>query len=304
MSGRASAAGGADPRDRRAGATGRALARRRSMSIVIAIAALLNAAGCVAGQRARESATPQPIRVMVYNIHAGKDGNGVHNLSRVAELVGVLRADVVLLQEVDRRTQRSGGEDQLATLSLATGMHGVMGKTLDYQGGEYGIAILSRWPIVRDTLIRLPVTPEQVRGGGSREPRGAQVAAIEHPAGPIVVINTHLDASREDHWRRQEAEHLLAIATSAGTGAMMVLVGGDINSTPESEVQQLIRAGGLRDSWTMCGSGDGHTFRADSLVRRIDYLYLTGDTRCRKAEVIATLASDHVPLLVQVEPPR
>jgi hypothetical protein len=52
-------------------------------------------------------------RVLVFNIHAGKDAGGKPNLEEVAALVRSVDADVVLLQEVDRGTRRSGNVDQV-----------------------------------------------------------------------------------------------------------------------------------------------------------------------------------------------
>jgi endonuclease/exonuclease/phosphatase family metal-dependent hydrolase len=238
--------------------------------------------------------------VLVYNVHAGKDAAGANNLARVADIVRETGADVALLQEVDRGTRRSGQVDQPDVLARRTGFAVAFGKTLDYDGGEYGIAVLSRWPIGQQTLMRLRVEPPQRRSGGSYEPRGAQRVIVRAPGGDLVVINTHLDASREDHYRRQEIRPVLALARDAGS---LVLVGGDFNSTPESEVQGDVRNGGLRDAWLACGNGDGFTYPADTPAKRIDYLYLTGASTCSRAEVLATTASDHRPLLVTVRLP-
>jgi endonuclease/exonuclease/phosphatase family metal-dependent hydrolase len=180
------------------------------------------------------------IRVMVYNIHAGKDAGGVDNLDRVAEVVRRTSADIVLLQEVDRGTQRSGGVDQLAVLMARTGFHGAFGKSLAYQGGDYGIAVLSRWPIASTTTIPLVIDPPQARAGGSYEPRVALRAVIRATRGDITIMNTHLDASRDDRWRRQEVAHVLAVADSVDG---VLLLGGDFNSTPESAEQQSNRCG-------------------------------------------------------------
>jgi endonuclease/exonuclease/phosphatase family metal-dependent hydrolase len=236
------------------------------------------------------------LRLLVYNIHAGKDAAGIDNLERVAALVRSTRADVALLQEVDRGTRRSGRVDQPAVLAARTGFSVAFGKTLDYDGGEYGIAVLSRWPIQDDTLIRLPVEPPQLRSGPSYEPRGAQRVVVRAPGADLTIVNAHIDASREDHYRRQEIRTVLAIAR--GTGP--IVVGGDFNSTPESAVQSDARQGGLRDAWPTCGAGDGLTYPARAPVRRIDYVYLTGTATCSHAEVLESEASDHRPLLVTV----
>lgn len=244
------------------------------------------------------------LRVLVYNMHAGKDAAGADNLPRIAAFVRETGADLVLLQEVDRGTRRSGGVDQPATLRRLTGYHAAFGKTLDYDGGEYGIALLSRWPVVRDTVVRLPVDPPQERAGGSYEPRGALVATVAAPGGALTLVDTHLDPSRDDRWRRQEVRAVVAIADSARRGgAARLLVGGDFNSTPESAVQDEARRGGLRDAWATCGRGDGLTYPADSAVKRIDYLYLTGDAACAEARVVPSDASDHRPVLVRVTLP-
>jgi len=261
-----------------------------------AVLTCLTVAAACAG-RTSTPAAPRVLRVLVYNIHAGKDAGGVDNLARVADLVREVRADLVLLQEVDRGTRRSGGVDQPDVLARGTGFSAAFGKTLDYDGGEYGIATLSRWPIARHELIRLPVDPPQQRSGGSYEPRGAQRVVVRAPGGDITVVNTHLDASRDDHYRRQEIRTVLATARDAPAP---VLVGGDLNSTPDSEVQVATRAAGLRDAWLECGRGEGLTYPATTPTKRIDYLYLSGAASCAAGLVLETQASDHRPVLVTV----
>ena len=239
-------------------------------------------------------------RVMVYNIHAGKDAKGDDNLARVAKLVDSVHADVVLLQEVDRNTTRSGKVDQPAELARLTGYHVAFGKSLDFQGGEYGIAIMSRWPITSDTAIHLPVEPPQERSGGSYEPRIAIRAIIDAPGRPIAFVNTHLDPSGDDRWRKQEIRTVLEIVDGLRKRGVATFAGGDFNSTPESSTQTTVRAAGLRDSWTTCAQGEGLTYPADSSTKRIDYLFLTGSATCASATVVNTQASDHRPLLVTV----
>jgi endonuclease/exonuclease/phosphatase family metal-dependent hydrolase len=262
--------------------------------LVFALAVLL--AGCA-------TLAPAPVRevtVLVYNIHAGKDAAGAENLDRVAELVRSTGADLVLLQEVDRNTQRSGPIDQPATLARLTGYSVAFGRTIEFQGGDFGVALLSRWPILRDTLIPLPVTAPPGRTAEGREQRGVLRAVVDAPGGPITVLDTHLDHTGDDVWRLQEIATVLRVARAAGERGMPVLIGGDLNARPESAIHARLRAAGFRDAWEGCGTGDAMTFPAGAPDRRIDYLYVTGATRCERAEVLPGEAPDHRPVLFRL----
>jgi beta-N-acetylhexosaminidase len=247
-------------------------------------------------------AAPGLIRVLVYNIHAGQDTLGRSNLARVAEVVRTSGADVALLQEVDVGTQRSGGVDQVAELARLTGLEGAFGSTLDYQGGRYGIAVLSRWPIRSDTLVRLAVDPPQLRAGGSPEPRGALRVTVDAPGGPLLVVNTHLDPSRDPRYRLQEAAGVARAVAGPGVAEGRVIVGGDLNAEPGAAPVRHLEGAGWRDAWRACGSGPGLTFPAHAPVKRIDYALLGDGLACRDATVLESDASDHRPLLVTVAP--
>src|SRR5687768_6865671 len=240
------------------------------------------------------------IKVLVYNIHAGKDPWGVENLPGVAAIVKSTGADVALLQEVDINTRRSGRVDQPAELADLTGLRAVFGKTLDYDGGDYGIAVLARWPVTHDTLFRLRVTPRQERAGGSYEPRGVLHVLIATPYGPLHILNTHLDPSADDRFRRQEAATLLRLADQLRSSGETVFIGGDLNSNPDSRVMAMFTEAGWKDAWDGCGAGEGKTYPYNEPVKRIDYLLLGTGATCARAEVLATDASDHRPIVFQI----
>ncbi len=268
---------------------------RTLLSRVVLTSLALSGLAC-ASVRSRD--TGPEVRVLVYNIHAGKDAKGVDNLARVAEIVRSTGADIALLQEVDRGTTRSGKVDQMAVLSRLTGFHAAFGKTLDYQGGDYGIAIFSRWPINRDSLIRLPVDPPQERSGRVSEPRGALQAVIQVHGAPLEILNTHIDASREDFYRKQEMTTILRLATRSIIDVRRsTLVGGDLNAEPGSAVIEMVRGSPLRDAWPECGQGPGLTYPGDRPIKRIDYLLLPVGWSCVSGTVVETEASDHRPVI-------
>jgi endonuclease/exonuclease/phosphatase family metal-dependent hydrolase len=247
------------------------------------------------------AAAPAGTRVLVFNMHAGKDASGKPNLDGVAKLVASTRADIVLLQEVDRNTARSAKVDQVAALQKSTGYDAAFGPSLiHYDGGEYGIAILARAAIDFRSTTPLPVLPVQTRAGGSQEPRVALLAFVALKGSTWRVINTHLDPA-EGTARAREVGHLVDLFEDERASGPPVIVGGDFNSTPDSPVLESLRKVGLRDAWTECGSGPGLSYPADTPVKRIDYLFLSGDLHCSAARVIDTQISDHRPLLVTLK---
>lgn len=239
------------------------------------------------------------VRVLTYNIHAGKDAAQQHNLERVATVIGDADADIVLLQEVDRGTERSGGEDHLAELARLTGMHSAFAKSLDYQGGDYGIAVLSRFPLDSARVVPLPVQPPQERSGRLHEPRVGLHVIARTPHGALHVVNTHIDPGAAPVYRHQEVIGLLAHIAQAVPADARLVFGGDLNARPDTpEIRALALA--FEDGWVQCGDGGpGYSFPADQPDRRIDYILLRG-VGCTTARVIDTQASDHRPVLTVV----
>lgn len=271
-----------------------------------ALALLLAAAGPASAALPAPVDDDAEVRVLVLNLHAGVDAEGRDNLERTAELVRRTRADVVLLQEVDRGTERSGGVDQAEALSRTTGFEAVFGRTLDFQGGEYGLALLSRWPIRDHALVPLPVERPRPAEGVELEPRGVLRATLETPHGPLHVLNTHLDHLPDDGARREQLAGVLREADALRDTGRPLLLGGDLNDLPGSPVVESVREAGWTDAWERCGEGEGKgaTFPSDAPERRIDYLFLSASLDCERAEVLVTEISDHRPILVAVTVPE
>src|SRR5687767_9252619 len=89
------------------------------------------------------------IRVMTYNIHVGVGMDKKLDLQRIADVINKERPDLVGLQEVDRGVERTQRKDEIVELASLTKMEYAFAHNLDYQGGQYGVAILSRFKINR-----------------------------------------------------------------------------------------------------------------------------------------------------------
>ena len=271
------------------------------ISSVIVLLAVTTLSACAT---AREQVAPPPAsaRIMSYNIHAGHDLQRASNLERVAALIDSLRADVVLLQEVDRSTARSGKVDQAAVLSRHTRLHLVFGRALDYDGGEYGIAVLSRFAVVTSRVVPLLVPAGADSAAQAAEPRVMLHVVLATPNGELHVVNTHLDHRAHSVARNAQVLQLLAYGAQDVPKRAPLVLGGDMNARPDAvEVRALGAV--FDDAWLGCGTGPGHTFRSDQPDRRIDYLMLAR-VRCTRAQVIATEISDHRPLIVDVQIPQ
>lgn len=237
------------------------------------------------------------LTVVSFNIRAGTDLEGRPSLDRVAALLDTLGADITLLQEVDRGTARSGGLDQLAELRRLTGMHGIFGPAIEFDGGEYGLGLLSRWPIADSAVVSLTARLPRDMVDETYEARIALHAVVAAPAGDLHLFNTHLNTG-QGTYRRQELIGLMAEVHRRAGADGTVIVGGDFNATPDSD-EIVAMTLFLNDAWAICGEGAGFTFPADDPVRRIDYLFLRA-VGCTMAHLPATTVSDHRPVVVRI----
>ena len=125
----------------------------------------------------------QKLRFASYNIFHG--GRAKYDMSKIAKNIVDNGIDIVGLQEVDRGTLRSGGRDILSELSAKTGYsHYAFFKTIDFDGGEYGTAVLSRYPILASEKI--------VLDSGNSEKRALGFTQIDVGERKISFFVTHL----------------------------------------------------------------------------------------------------------------
>jgi len=222
------------------------------------------------------------LRVMVYNIKHAE----LSSLESLASVINAQSPDLVALQEVDVLTNRSGKVDQAARLGALTGMyHAFQPSLTSYDSGQYGLALLSRYPIRTSQRIPLRSSGEQ------RILALMEVALDSQHVIPVGVTHFGITGATE---RLNQAEDVKA----ALAGKPWALLGGDLNATPsEGSITSLLRL--FTDAWTRGGSGSGYTHDASFPSRRIDYLMLgSAWTSPVSASVVgATWQSDHRPLV-------
>ena len=235
---------------------------------------------------------------MSYNI---RSGNG--DLSGTATAIRDVAPDIVALQEVDVHwAERSNFVDEATALGQRLGMAVRFARIYQLPPlsdtmppREFGVAILSKHPIVRfedDSLTRLS-TQEQ-NSVPTRMP-GLLDATIEVAGVRIRVLNAHLDYRADPRVRERQVAEMLEYLTNSPT---RTIVFGDLNAGPAApELQPLFRR--LRDAWA--GKSDsGFTYPAEAPAKRIDYILTTPDFRVRKTRVASTLASDHRPVVADL----
>jgi len=200
-------------------------------------------AALVCGRASAE--LPREIRVVTYNIHHGEGIDGKFDLKRIAGVVMAEKPDVVALQEVDQGTKRASGVDQPAEFEKLTGMKVVFGRNIDYDGGGYGTAVLTRLPILSTNSVKLKsyYLPTKQHP----EQRGVQLVELGEKDGErLLFMCTHFD------WRGPDEERMNSALTVNDLikkrGKELAIIAVDFNAGPGSRV---IRE--LAKEWKIAG---------------------------------------------------
>lgn len=180
----------------------------------------------MAERRAAPAATPpraaavergsSDLRVASWNMHKCVGVDGRFDPARSAAVIGEFGADIVALQEVDKRFGRRTGLLDLAAVEHASGLVPLRVSADPDGHGWHGNALLVRpGTTARFRRLHLP----------GAEPRGAVVAELDLPSGPLRVVAAHLGLLRR-HRKRQAATILDALTEGE---VMPTLLLGDLN---------------------------------------------------------------------------
>jgi endonuclease/exonuclease/phosphatase family metal-dependent hydrolase len=234
---------------------------------------------------------------MSYNIHKGIGGRD--RRCRLERIIGVIEGenpDLVCLQEVARDWPRAGSHNQARKLADDLRMSASRYQcNVRYKVGSYGNVILSRWPLVDSHQVSLRLR--------NRKPRGAQLAIVRTPEGPLHLVNLHLGlADAERHWQMR---HLLMHHLFRESLDYPTLIAGDFNDWRDT-----LRHGELANhgfALITHPPSRFRTFPAWLPVGSLDKAFTIGNMEVRHAYVVrndlAHGASDHLPLVIDFHLP-
>lgn len=237
-----------------------------------------------------------------WNIMASR----LNQTSRLADAIPALQSDIIALQEVDFNTQRSARNagtvkpvNQAEMLAKAGKMHYAECPSIDFDGGKYGTALLSRWKIDKTEQVKL----SNIEG---REQRTACVNYITVPGmpAPLAVIITHPDQERDNTLRLKQIRELMALVDKTGKNAIPVLM-GDLNLVPASPEYRELR---YQMNDTLPTEGD-FTYPSWNPNRRIDYILTStaqqwtveSSVEGNSGNIPWGQLSDHLPLIVRLQ---
>lgn len=244
---------------------------------------LLAICGFMSAYSQAEKKPAGEVTLLSYNIRNGRGMDEKTDYKRTADVISKQKPDIVAVQEVDNKTTRSQKTDVLAELAQHTGMMGTYAKAIDYQGGEYGLGILSREKPLKVERISLP---------GREEKRVLLTAEFK----AYVIMATHFSLTREDRLASLEIA-----AKEAKKYKKPVFLMGDLNFSPKDEEMSV-----LEKNFTVLNDKEQKTFPAPRPRGCIDFIavYKTdkNPVKVTSREVVdEPKASDHRPVKVVVK---
>jgi endonuclease/exonuclease/phosphatase family metal-dependent hydrolase len=230
---------------------------------------------------------------MTWNIAAGHG-----NLSRIAETVRSINPDIVALQEVDVRwSERSAFVDQADSLAKSLHMNVRFAPIYDFPPRQFGVAILSRYPIVSSVNHEITRLSTQQQNAAPAKAPGFLETVLDVRGTKVRVFSTHLDYRSDPSVREKQVTEMMEIV---GTMDMPTVLAGDLNATPSAvELKPLMAS--FQDAAATAAGGE-MTYPAENPVKRIDYVLASRAFTVTEVRVAATDASDHRPVMLTMAP--
>ena len=224
---------------------------------------------------------------MSYNIHSGRGGDEHVDLGRIAAVIASFDPDVVALQECGHNG--NGSAEQAEELGVRLSMEARFVPCLERKNTNYGLATLSRLPILETAVVPLP---HRGRVFWS-EPRRALVTRVATADGlEIQLVNTHLSTIKGE-----QPSQVMALGQALG--APDLVLAGDFNCTPRSATYR-----SLCDPLSAAVART-RTWPALMPIFHFDHIFFRGALRVmssgRWLGGPARIASDHLPVVASFD---
>ncbi|MGH9283842.1 MAG: endonuclease/exonuclease/phosphatase family protein, partial [Acidimicrobiales bacterium] len=230
-----------------------------------------------------------PVRIVTFNVKHGSVTDGQIDNRLLARTCAGLEADILALQEVDRRATRSGFADQMRLVARATGLAAAFGEAAR-RGPlrRYGNVLLVRGALSEVEVVGLP-RPEDGEFRVAVLARVRLDATGDGGATPpaLSVAATHLS------FRKSEGPaQLRAVVELLDRRPPPRILLGDLNLAPELVEPTLAGAG-----YQLAATGP--TFPAKTPRTRIDYVAVSG-LEVVSADAPELSLSDHRAVVAEV----
>jgi endonuclease/exonuclease/phosphatase family metal-dependent hydrolase len=232
------------------------------------------------------------IKVLTFNILHGATTKGDFDLDAIARVIIDTDPDLVALQEVDYKTNRSKKYDLVTELGWRTKLAPIFGRAMYYDDGEYGEGILSKYSFIATRNVALPFTT-------GNEPRAALEILTIIPSGDtIAFVGTHLDHLRDEKDRIAQVKKINEVFSK---NKYPTILAGDLNAVPGSTPIDI-----LEEIWLPSYNIENPdpTFPSKEPRVKIDYVMFkpNADWKVIDSRVIQDpIASDHCGYLVTLE---
>ncbi|WDE97639.1 endonuclease/exonuclease/phosphatase family protein [Lentisphaera profundi] len=251
----------------------------RFLLFILAISSLISCAS--------KNTHNKELTIVSYNIRHGQGMDGLVDIKRTATVLELLDADLIALQEVDKFCPRSGNIHIAKELAKLLGMEFHFEKFMDYQGGEYGMAVLSRFPIEKTIRHQLPK---------GTEPRCALEIQVKVPA-----INNLLSfICIHNEWRKGDARkaQVKTLLDAINHYHHPTILAGDFNATPDDPSIALLK----NTSWLIMNKSGEKTYPSHKPEKEIDFIMSRNlnDKSASHFVVNEQVASDHRPIVAEI----
>lgn len=234
------------------------------------------------------------LKVMSFNIHhanpPAEEQSGKIDIDAIANTIKQSHADIIALQEIDENTQRSGKGNQAKLIAKKLGLKVYFAKAIDFQGGAYGIAILSKFPMSEHQIYRL-----SNQADAEAEPRVLQTVKLKLPGKRYIrFANTHLDFLETGN-RELQAQQIVDITKAE---KLPLIIAGDWNASPQSKTLNMMD-GTFTRTCTDCPA----TYPDDKHSAAIDFIAFDKKAgfKVKSHQVLNQVqASDHYPIVAEL----